>query len=125
MSQIITTEMARAIERAYPTADRTKDIVLSNEGSGWLVEAWTVSEDPLTDPLVTAALAEIRWDEIRAKRDSALGRSDLTAIRCFKAGIPFPAEWLAYVKALRDLPQSTDDPTKVVWPERPALPEGS
>lgn len=31
----------------------------------------------------------------------ALERSDMTAIRCFKAGILFPQEWQDYVTALR------------------------
>jgi len=33
-------------------------------------------------------------------------------------------EWLAYRKALRNLPSTTEDPTTPVWPEKPEVPTG-
>jgi len=33
-------------------------------------------------------------------------------------------EWLAYRKALRDLPLKTEDPANPVWPEKPETPTG-
>ena len=34
------------------------------------------------------------------------------------------AAWMAYRKALRDLPSTTEDPANPVWPEKPPLPKG-
>jgi hypothetical protein len=33
-------------------------------------------------------------------------------------------QWLAYRKALRDLPATTEDPSNPIWPEKPVIPSG-
>jgi hypothetical protein len=32
--------------------------------------------------------------------------------------------WIAYRRALRELPSTTEDPTNPVWPEKPMMPTG-
>lgn len=41
-----------------------------------------------------------------SQAQSALDKSDLVATRCFKAGVPFPSEWQAYVASLRAIVSS-------------------
>jgi len=42
--------------------------------------------------------------------------SDLVAIRCVKAGIPFPADWITYIAALRQVTEKSDMPIKPPYP---------
>lgn len=57
--------------------------------------------------------------EIMAQAQDALSRSDIQVLRCYEDGIPFPAEWVAYRRRLRDI-GSGKTPGPV--PERPAWP---
>lgn len=59
--------------------------------------------------------------DYRAEAQAALDRSDLVALRCFKNGVPFPAEWATYCAALRAIVVSGVGPL----PVQPAYPEGS
>lgn len=58
------------------------------------------------------------WDQIRSQRDSLLKDSDWAII---SDATPKPSKeaWLTYRQALRDLPQNFEDPSEVVWPEKP------
>lgn len=51
----------------------------------------------------------------------ALAKSDMTALRCIKAGIAFPLDWQDYVATLRDIFQTGIGPL----PEQPPYPEGT
>ena len=53
-----------------------------------------------------------------------LSEADMVAIRCMKAGQPFPADWQAYTTALRDITNQAS-PLKVKWPTAPAVPSGT
>ena len=52
---------------------------------------------------------------------AALDVTDLVAIRCFKAAIPFPSEWQSYVVELRKVVAGT----RGDLPEQPAYPDGA
>jgi hypothetical protein len=58
------------------------------------------------------------WEQIRAKRDFLLKDSDWSV-----AGdaTPKPSKeaWLTYRQALRDIPQNFEDPSEVIWPNKP------
>jgi hypothetical protein len=47
------------------------------------------------------------------------------AIRCFKAGVAFPAAWLAYCVALRSIVNGTASPMPTALPTAPAFPAGT
>lgn len=51
----------------------------------------------------------------------ALDASDTTALRCFKATLPFPPEWKDYTTKLRDIAKTGVGPL----PTRPAYPAGT
>ena len=57
----------------------------------------------------------------KAEAQAALDKSDLVALRCFKNGVLFPAEWATYCTALRAIVVSGVGPL----PVQPAYPEGS
>lgn len=87
--------------------------------------AWTISNGaavaavvpppppPPTVSLATQALAAL------TTMDSPGG----CAIRCFKAGVPFPADWQAYCGELRALVNGTS--TATVMPAQPDYPAGT
>ena len=50
------------------------------------------------------AICDIQMQaEIMAQAQEALRRSDIQVLRCYEDGKPFPAEWVAYRRRLRDL----------------------
>ena len=70
---------------------------------------------------VPAAVEEVpvewQWERLRLKRDSLLKKSDFRVI----ADAPWDIEpWLEYRQALRDLPKTSKDIQKIVFPTPPA-----
>lgn len=59
------------------------------------------------------------WANIRAKRDKLIAATDWTQISDASLSVEKKAEFSAYRQALRDLPQSTDNPDEIVWPVKP------
>lgn len=55
---------------------------------------------------------------------TALDVSDVTALRCVKAGVAFPSDWRTYVVALRAIVNGSDT-SSAELPTRPAWPEGT
>lgn len=58
---------------------------------------------------------------IKDRAYDALAQSDMTALRCVKAGIAFPVEWQEYVTSLREIFQTGIG----LLPEQPPYPEGT
>jgi len=93
------------------------------QGGDTLLTEWTFEIDPFSDEEIAAALAKVDWAKVRSLRVPLLAASDIVAIRCMKAGQPFPADWQAYTTALRDITKQAD-PLQVEWPTPPAIPSG-
>ena len=77
---------------------------------------------PTKDELEAAwpAVRDARaWAQVRAERDRLLSECDWTQV----ADAPLTASekeaWADYRQALRDIPQTQDDPDDIVWPEVP------
>lgn len=83
-----------------------------------------LSEGELGD--VLAAQFPAGWPAAanRAQALALLDRSDMVATRCTKAGVAFPAEWKAYVTALRAIVASGTLPNGGM-PTQPAYPAGT
>lgn len=66
-------------------------------------------------------LTPMKWDALRAKRNSLLEESDAYVLpdRWFSYDELKKAEWSTYRQALRDLPANTTDPFNPVWPVKP------
>jgi hypothetical protein len=62
----------------------------------------------------------IEWARVRAVRDAQLKRTDPFVLQAYEAGVPVADDVKAYRQALRDLPESFDDPADIVWPASPA-----
>lgn len=60
---------------------------------------------------------EITWQTIRAQRNQILLRSDWTQIG--DSPLKDNKAWLDYRQSLRDITETFNSPTDVVWPEAP------
>ena len=61
----------------------------------------------------------ILWATFRAERDRMLAASDKYALPDFPQPAAARTAWLAYRKALRDLPGVTSNPLAPAWPKPP------
>ena len=62
--------------------------------------------------------------ELRKERNRRLAEVDWIFTSDYDLSVSDHAVWIAYRKALRDLPSTTEDPANPVWPEKPPLPKG-
>ena len=67
---------------------------------------------------------KIPWKPLRQERDRRLAEVDWIFTSDYDLSVSDHAAWMAYRKALRDLPSTTEDPANPVWPEKPPLPKG-
>jgi hypothetical protein len=80
---------------------------------------------PYTIPALTAAqVASAAKLRLQSDARTVLDVTDLVAFRCFKAGVPYPAEWQSYTLALRSIVNGTDT-TSTSLPSKPAYPAGT
>lgn len=63
--------------------------------------------------------------ELRQERNQRLADVDWIFSEDYAIDDASYQQWLAYRKALRDLPSVTEDPANPVWPSRPPLPTGT
>jgi hypothetical protein len=69
-------------------------------------------------------LREHPWKELREERNRRLAEVDWIFSSDYQIEDTLYKEWLAYRRALRDLPSATEDPANPVWPEKPETPTG-
>ncbi|MER2495617.1 phage tail assembly chaperone [Vibrio neptunius] len=67
---------------------------------------------------------ETRWTEVRAIRDAKLSGADVLMNVAVDNGLDTTAI-SQYRQALRDIPQTYNQPDDVVWPQKPLLPQAS
>lgn len=93
---------------------------------GWTVSSGTlVAPAPLTTAQLAAQQAAAAWSTYQATAQAALGKSDVTILRCAENAVAVPATWAAYRKALRAIvSESSGDPTQPL-PIKPAYPSGT
>ena len=70
-------------------------------------------------------LREYSFKELRQERNQRLADVDWIFSEDYAIDDESYQQWLAYRKALRDLPAVTEDPANPVWPEKPAMPSGT
>lgn len=71
-------------------------------------------------PVISSEAAKVmKWDEIRNTRARLISTTDWTQTADSPLSAEKKAEFAAYRQALRDLPQSTDNPDDIVWPVKP------
>jgi len=69
-------------------------------------------------------LREHPWKILRQERNRRLAEVDWVFSTDYQIEDTLYKEWLAYRRALRDLPSVTEDPANPVWPEKPETPTG-
>ena len=77
------------------------------------------------DEAFTRRLNIMLFEEFRQERNRRLAEVDWIFSEDYAIGNESYQQWLAYRKALRDLPSVTEDPANPVWPEKPAIPSGT
>lgn len=70
-------------------------------------------------------IREYSFKELRQERNQRLADVDWIFSEDYAIDDASYQQWLAYRKALRDLPAVTEDPSNPVWPSRPPLPTGT
>jgi hypothetical protein len=82
----------------------------SEEVLEWIGEGNTILPYPKTPHT---------WESLRITRDRLLKETDKWAMKLCDWEYPITEEQKAYRQALRDLPQTTQDPKYVIWPPKP------
>lgn len=110
------TEIVRPVRRVVEAAPAP-----AGDGYGYEVTpVAVVTYDFEIDPEKRAAKEARLWEALRAKRNALLTECDWTQVADAPLTDEKKAAWLAYRKALRDLPGTVADVWGgVVWPERP------
>ena len=70
-------------------------------------------------------IREYSFKELRQERNQRLAEVDWIFSEDYAIDDASYQQWLAYRKALRDLPSMTEDPANPVWPEKPVMPSGT
>ena len=69
--------------------------------------------------------SEHPWEELREERNRRLAEVDWVFSTDYQMEDGERSVWVAYRQALRDLPPTTEDPTKPMWPTKPPTPKGT
>ena len=86
-----------------------------------VVTGFTINDQRIQVWQTREKTEEEHFGELKSEALSALTKSDSVAIRCVKAGIPFPADWQEYVAGLRAVVNGS----ALTLPEQPEYPEGT
>lgn len=65
------------------------------------------------------------WSDYQNEAVKLLTETDLVAIRCLKAGVAFPSEWLTYVNKLRAIVNTMTGDASSPLPVKPMYPTNS
>ena len=112
------TDYSLVLESRYPNAEWVINDNLY-ETLRWLSSEPMPSQQEL-DAAWPAVRDAAKWDAVRVERDRLLAASDWTRMDDAPLDDEARAGWAAYRQALRDVPQTFDDPDAVVWPQEPA-----
>lgn len=69
--------------------------------------------------------SEQLWAEYQAKAKVMLDATDVVCLRCYKAGVSYPTEWLDYTYKLRAIVRSVSGDPTADFPGRPEYPAGT
>lgn len=59
------------------------------------------------------------WTRVRSHRDFLIKETDWMLVADAPISAELKSKYTEYRQALRDLPQSTDNPDEIVWPVKP------
>tara|TARA_B110000305_G_C19180566_1_gene511787 strand:+ start:68 stop:442 length:375 start_codon:yes stop_codon:yes gene_type:complete len=61
------------------------------------------------------------WKNLREERNRRLAEVDWVFVEDVQLSDENYKAWVAYRKALRELPSTTEDPENPIWPEKPSI----
>jgi hypothetical protein len=71
-------------------------------------------------PIEAAAPAAAQlWVEYQAAAQVLLDKSNVVILQCYEAGVPVPAEWVAYRKNLRAIIEANSGDPTIALPTQP------
>lgn len=98
---------------------------IRKDNLGW--RAVSGPEDVLEDEFfskTTPPPPDTRWADYKAQAQTALEYTDLIALRCWKAEVPYPKDWQTYTAELRAIVRATTGDPEQPLPAMPLKPEG-
>ena len=105
-----------ATQEVYRLPDCPEKYRVSN---GSRIVEMSPEEKAVVDTAEAERATAAAWTAIRAQRNYLLTASDYTQLPDAPLVDEQKTAWIAYRQAIRDLPETTEDPDAVVWPERP------
>lgn len=91
-----------------PTIEPNQVLEWNGQDLLWAVRDKTAEE--------LEAEQDAQWSAVREERARLLAETDYVVLISYEQGIPVPANYVAYRQALRDIPQTQEDPLNIVWP---------
>lgn len=121
--------IATALSYMYPSAIAGLDYVLMNDGDGDYISEWKLTDiKPTNEQIKAAEIGHLEceaWSAYKAKAQDLLDKTDIVCLRCYKAGVAYPADWQKYTADLRAIVSAkSGDPTAIL-PPTPAYPAGA
>jgi|TARA_B110000093_G_C12929647_1_gene392901 hypothetical protein len=89
-----------------------------------LPEGYTKPSKEVYDEAFSRYLNIELFKELRQERSRRLAEVDWVFSTDYQIPDDKRGVWIAYRRALRELPSTTEDPTNPVWPEKPMMPTG-
>jgi len=86
-----------------------KPSIIAGQVIEWDGQNWTVRE-PNSSELA------IKWQEVRDQRNILLQETDSKILRYLELGNAVPENIVNYRQALRDIPQTQENPFDINWP---------
>jgi len=111
------TDYAAVLEAIRPGSEWTLDGD-SYDGLTWLSEGDAPTQQELDDAW-PAVRDDLAWGQVRAERDCLLTECDWTQVTDAPLTADEKTAWAYYRQALRDVPQTFDNPDDVVWSDAP------
>lgn len=93
-----------------------------NSGGSVTVVGGLLVITPVDPAAIATAQHKAALAQYRANIQSLLDKSDMVCLRCYKKGLPFPADWVEWDNYLRsEIRNDSADPTQPL-PTKPAYP---
>ncbi len=78
-----------------------------------------LNKQSIPEEIISEAKLQQKWNYIKAKREDLLSATDYTQVNDTPLSEDDKEKFKMYRQALRDLPQSFENPEDVVWPNKP------
>jgi len=96
-------------------------ITLTHQGKQYInCDIDTLTKDGVPNDVIEQAQIDEKWKPIKIQRDRLLAETDYTQVSDSPLTDAKKTKFATYRQALRDLPQSKNNPEDISWPVKPA-----